>query len=90
MADIVQLSSFVASKCSSEFVKQYISRLRTEIEVLSYLADAIAKSKYRLPKMYHPDAKTYSVGNKKLTVIFHIEDEYVLVDKILPSSMITY
>lgn len=31
-----------------------------------------------------------TIGNRKLTVIFHIEEEYVIVDKILPSCMITY
>ena len=47
-------------------------------------------SKYELPKRYHPNAKTFVIGNKKLTVIFHIDGDYVIVDKILPSAMVTY
>ena len=50
----------------------------------------LPESKYELPKRIHLEAKTYVIGNKKLTVIFHIEGDYVVVDKILPSALITH
>ena len=53
-------------------------------------ADSLPKCKYRLPRLYHPDAKTIAVCRHNLMVILHIDGEYVIVDKIMPSCMITY
>lgn len=86
----VELMRFVASKYSLEAAIRYVKRIREDVEVLSHLAPMLPKSKYEFPKLYHPEAKTYVVGKKKLTAIFHIEGEYVIVDKILPSSLIKY
>lgn len=36
------------------------------------------------------DAKTMSIGKRKLTAIFHIENEYIVVDKIIPTALLTY
>ena len=40
-------------------------------------------------KKHHPDAKRYNIKHGTWCVIFHVEGEYVIVDKILPSSLIT-
>ena len=82
----VELMRFVASKYTMEAAIRYVKRIREDIEALSYLAPMLPK----IPKLYHPEAKTYVVGKKKLTAIFHIEGDYVIVDKILPSSLIKY
>jgi len=89
-ADIEMLSDFAMKMHTIDFAMRYVARLRSEIESLSYIAGLLPESKYRLPKLYHPQAKTLAVGKRKLTVIFHIESEYVMVDKILPSCMMTY
>lgn len=89
-ADVVMLSVFAMKMHTFDFAVRYVTRLRSEIESLSYLAEILPENKYQLPKQYHPKAKTLAIGGHKLTVIFHIEGEYVMVDKILPSSMITY
>ena len=89
-ADIAALVAWVSEKTSIDYSRKYINRVFDEIDVLSYLAPMLPESKYELPKRYHPEAKTYVVGNKKLTVIFHIDEDYVIVDKILPSALITY
>lgn len=31
-----------------------------------------------------------TIGKRKLTVIFHVDGDFVIVDKILPSALITY
>ena len=85
-----KLGDYVGEMTSSYFALQYLQRLREEVERLSYLAPMLPSSKYELPKLYHPEAKTLVVGNKKLTVVFHIDGDYVIVDKILPSALITY
>lgn len=86
----VDLMRFVASRYTLDAAIRYAKRIRMEIEELSYLADVLPTSKYQLPKLYHPEAKTLVIGNKKLTVIFHIDGDYVIVDRILPSVLITY
>lgn len=85
-----ELGDYVGELTSIDSALRYLQRLRDEVETLSYLAPMLPKSKYELPKRYHPEAKTLVIGNKKLTVIFHIDGDYVIVDKILPSAMMTY
>lgn len=86
----VELMRFIASNYTTESAIRYAKRIPKEIEPLSYLAPILPKSNYEMPKLYHPDAKTYLIGSKKLTAIFHIDGEYVIVDKILPSALIKY
>lgn len=89
-AYLKELAFFVSQQTSRDFAKRYIQRLRSEVEELSFLATTLPKSKYLMPLRFHKDAKTMTIGHHKLTVIFHIDGEYVIVDKILPSCMITY
>lgn len=88
--DLGRLASFATQMHTLDFAKRYVAQLRNEIEQLSYLADALPQSRYELPLAYHHDAKTLIVGNRKLTVIFHTDNENVLIDKIIPSAMITH
>ena len=89
-SDIEALIAWVADKTSIEYSRRYINGIFDEIDTLSYLAPMLPKCKYELPKLYHPEAKTLVIGNNKLTAIFHIDGDYVIVDKILPSAMIFY
>ena len=89
-AYLKELALIVSQQTSQDFAERYIQRLRSEVEELSFLAPMLPKSKYLLPLRFHKDAKTMTIGKRKLTVIFHIDGEYVIVDKILPSCMITY
>ncbi|MBR5665247.1 MAG: hypothetical protein IKX13_05810 [Bacteroidales bacterium] len=88
--DIGNLNKWVAEKSSYEFARRFINRIFDEIEKLSYLAGVLPPSRNMMPLRYHPEDKTIPVGKRKLTVIFHIEGDYVIVDKILPSAMVTY
>ena len=90
LADIDRLFVFATSLHTVDFARKYTARIRKEIEDLSILAGIFHESSFRTAKVYHPHAKTMAVGKRKLTVIFHIDGEYVIVDKILPSCMITY
>lgn len=88
-AYLKELAFVVNQQTSRDFAERYIQRLRSEVEELSFLAPMLPKSKYFMPLRFHKDAKTMTIGKRKLTVIFHIDGEYVIVDKILPSCMIT-
>lgn len=85
-----ELGQYIAEQTTPDFADRYLQKLRKEVEELSFLAGVLPKSKYLMPLRYHKDAKTMTIGKHKLTVIFHIDGEYVIVDKILPSSLITY
>ena len=85
-----ELAVFVSQQTSRDHAERYIQRLRSEVEDLSHLALIFPKSRYLMPLRFNKDAKTMTIGHRKLTVIFHIDGEYVIVDKILPSCMITY
>ena len=87
---LIRLMRYVASRETEEAAVRYVKRIRKEIDDLSYLAPMLPKSNYLLPLRYHKDAKAMTVGKRKLTVIFHVDGEYVIVDKILPAGMITY
>lgn len=89
-ADVDHIREWVTSVQSREFAIKYVNRIFDEIETLSYLADSLPESSYGIPRLYHPNAKTMTVGNHKLTVIFHTDGDYVIVDKILPSAMMKY
>ena len=82
--DLELITDAIMSVTSVAFAEKYERRLEAEIATLSYMAAALPECLWIKPKRYHKDAKTMTIGNRKLTVIFHIDGEYVVVDKILP------
>ena len=88
--DIRAISDFIISVSRPEHAEQYTQQLLDELADLSYLATIRPECQWKLPKRYHSQAKTQPICNQKLTAIFHIDGNYVIVDKILPSSLITY
>jgi len=88
--DIGAISDFVVSVSRPEHAERYTQNLLDELEDLSYLATLRPECQWELPKRYHSQAKTLPICRRKLTAIFHIEGDFVVVDKILPTSLITY
>ena len=56
---------------------------------LSILADIYPPSHYADIRRYHPHARRMVSHNKRWVYIFHIEDDMVMIDWILPSKLIT-
>ena len=88
--DIDALSDFIISVSRPEHAERYTQNLLDELADLSYLATIRPECPWKLPKRYHSQAKTLPICRRKLTAIFHIDGDYVIVDKIMPSSLITY
>ena len=88
--DIERLSDFIIGVSRPEHAERYTQGLLDELATLSYMATIRPKCPWLLPKRYHQQAKTMPIRKRKLTAIFHIEGDFVIVDKILPSSMIKY
>ena len=84
--DLEIITDMVMQMTSADFAERYARRIEAEISKLSYMAMVLPRCRWLL----HPEAKTIPVGKRKLTVIFHIEGDYVIVDKILPSAMVMY
>lgn len=86
--DIDSIANFILSVSTPEHALSYTRQLGAEIMTLSYPADVIPESRWLSVKKYHPHAKQMRTRNRCLTIIFHIEGDTVIVDKIIASSNI--
>ena len=86
--DLSRIISFITSKTSENNALQYADELLFEIDSLSYLADTITQTDSKTVRRFHPQAKRMISNNKKWDIVFHVTDNYVFVDKILPAKMI--
>lgn len=89
-ADIDDIADFIVSVSSLEHAVKYARELGAEIMSLRYLAGIIPESRFLSIKRYHPHARQLRTHNKQLNIIFHIEGDMVIVDKILASKMIVH
>ena len=88
--DMRDIASFIISVSRMQHAMHYIDEMLAELNTLSYMATMLPEPTYQYPKRFHPEAKMMKLQNKPLSAIFHIEGEYVIVDRIVHSSMITY
>ena len=86
--DIEELAEFLSTKLSLEGARKYLDSMIQEVLSLSVYADVYFKSRSKTIKMIHPQARRMVSHNKKWNYIFHIEDDIVIVDRIMPSKMI--
>ena len=87
-ADINDIADFIVKVSTPEHAAKYSRELQAEIMTLRYLAGIIPESRYHSVRHYHPHAKQLRTRNKQLNIIFHVEGDVVIVDKILVSKMI--
>ena len=86
--DINNLVDFLFTKLSPESSDRYIDAMIQEVNSLSLFADCFSLSRSIVIKLIHPDARRMVSHNHKWNYIFHIEEDIVVVDRILPSKMI--
>ena len=65
-------------------MKEYEQNGKPKSEAKEPEVDYLAR--YRTARAIHPEAKTLSIMEHRWTVVFHTKDDYVIVDRILPSS----
>ena len=85
-ADLDQIGEFVSGIYREEVGIRFVKRMFLEIIPLGISADAFPLSRLRTAREIHPEAKTIPIMKHRWTVVFHIEGDYVIVDRILPSS----
>ena len=86
--DIDDIADFIVSVSTLEHAVKYARELGAEIMTLRYLAGIIPESRYRSVRFYHPHAKQLRTRNKQFNIVFHIEGDTAIVDKIIASKMI--
>lgn len=85
-ADLDQVGEFVSGIYCEEVGVRFVKRMFLEIIPLGISADAFPLSRLRTAREIHPEAKTIPIMKHRWTVVFHIEGDYIIVDRILPSS----
>ena len=86
-SDLDEISFYVSGLYRPESGHNYVNRILGQLASLSYTADIYQNSRFAVVKAIHPNAKTVSIINHRWTVVFHIEDQYVKIDRIIPSKM---
>ena len=87
--DLMNLALFLRKVMSVEGAWKYHQNMLNEVLSLSILADLYPPSRYADICRYHPQARRMVSHNKRWVYVFHIEDDTVVVDRILPSKLIT-
>lgn len=88
-ADIHGLFGFLIVVMSQDGANRYIDTMMNEVRSLSILADLYSTSRYADILKYHPEARHMVSHNKRWVYVFHIDDDTVVVDRIIPSKLIT-
>ena len=88
-SDLRHLFDFLINVMSRDGANRYIDMITNEVLSLSILANVYSPSQYVDIRRYHPQARRMVSHNKRWVYIFHIEDDSVIIDRILPAKLIT-
>lgn len=88
-SDLRHLFDFLINVMSRDGANRYIDMITNEVLSLSILANVYSPSQYADIRRYHPQARRMVSHNKRWVYIFHIEDDSVIIDRILPAKLIT-
>jgi len=84
MAD---LRLFLDQMLSEEGAIRYANNMRAEIKMLSVYADCNGLSTSWTLRQIHPKARRMLSHNRRWIYVYHIEDSFVIVDRILPAKL---
>ena len=90
VGDLDEIADYIAREFKSTSGHNFVNRILGQIQALSYSAGTYRESPYVMAKLIHPHAKTMNIINHRWTVVFHIDDEYVIVDHIIRSSRMAF
>lgn len=85
--DMNELRKFLKAMLSEEGAIRYANNMRAEIMMLAVYADCYGCSTSASLRKIHPKARRMISHNRKWIYIYHIEDKFVIVDRILPAKM---
>ena len=86
-ADMAELRKFLDAMMTEDGAIRYANNMREEIKMLSLYADLYGKSTSLSLRRIHPEARRMMSHNRRWVYVYHIEETFVIVDRILPSKM---
>lgn len=87
LQDMARLRAFLLEMMSEEGAVRYANNMRTEIKMLSVFANLYRKTTSKTFLQIHPEARHMVSHNRRWDYVFHIEDGFVIVDRIIPAKM---
>lgn len=88
--DIDQIKDFIVEKNNRENAERYAAELYAEIYSLTFLADIIKVTEWKIAKKFSKSKreKMITTHNKKWCIFFHTYRNFVIVDKILAAKLV--
>lgn len=86
---IKEIVDYIESVSTKSHARRYADELETNFYSLSnpILVHAMQPSQWQVAKKYHRNAKRLITKNRKWNIIFHTYGKYVIVDAIIPSTL---
>jgi len=85
--DMAELRRFLKDMMTVDGAIRYANNMREEIKMLALYADLYGKSTSMTLRQIHPEARRMVSHNRRWIYVYHIEENYVVVDRILPAKM---
>ena len=86
--DFLEIRTFLWGVLSFQSAEKYANAMRAEIKSISIFADCFQRSTSKQILSIHPQARRMVSHNKRWVYIFHIEDDFAIVDRILSAKNI--
>lgn len=86
-ADMAELRIFLDAMMTEEGAVRYANNMREEIKMLAFYANLYGKSTSQTLRQIHPEARRMVSHNRRWFYVYHIEENFVIVDRILPAKM---
>ena len=86
-ADMAELRKFLDAMMTEEGAIRYANNMREEIKMLAIYANLYGKSTSVTLRRIHPEARRMVSHNRRWVYVYHIEENYAIVDRILPAKM---
>ena len=87
LSDMAALRAFLDGMLTVEGAVRYANMMRVEIKMLSLLAECHGRTSSKSLRKIHSEARRMISHNRKWIYVYHLEDRFVIVDRILPAKM---
>ena len=87
LQDIAHLRVFLLEMMSEDGAVRYANNMRAEIQMLSLYAPLYRKTTSRTLLQIHSEARRMVSHNRRWLYVFHIEEDFVIIDRIIPAKM---
>ena len=87
LQDMARLRAFLLEMMSEDGAVRYANNMRAEIKMLSLFAGLYGKTTSKTLLAIHPEARRMISHNRRWIYVFHIEESFAIVDRIIPAKM---